>query len=647
MISIGIDIGTFNSAAAFADSSGAVTMVRSKNGETQYGKNFPSFVLFDRTGKKQLIGDLAKTAGFRNPELLIWGVKRLIGLSYNEAKKNGELERFRYGIEKAPDGGIAITVGGRKYSPSDIIRFILQEIKEDAENESLNPGLMGKRIEKAVISIPAYYIATRTKPILDAAAAAGFTKVETIQEPTAAAAAYGIDIDKGAVIMAFDMGAGTLDVSIMQGVMRGGRFVPGQLGTSGNPRLGGIDIDDLLLKYILDKYKDRLQGIENDDKAISLQREEIEKTKIMLSTNYEAPLKLCVKGAGIAVLSQGEVKDVLNHPYGEERKSFLERCRAPLGTALKQAGISAQSTGHVLFAGGPSYMPSIREAVKEELKALGARASVIKQIEDYGTIGFPADPMECVARGAALKAGRIIIEGRKTVSEGYGIELKNNFYQELTGMNSPFPKEGGPVGIVFDKGSLDKTVSLFAKLPDPVDSDKVKYTDLGDFSITTAPTEGKPAIDVYLRIDDNKNVTARLVQWETGIEVRYEGLNTLRGKEAKLQEEDEPAYIDPYGQTGTGSGSSAGTIITDKLIERYIHASGEVKALVKIRTGSINEKIRKLDKAISAEKSHNYGANISNAAKELINILFVEKQITEEENNAYMRELESIGRLKA
>ena len=321
----------------------------------------------------------------------------------------------------------------------------------------------------------------------------------------------------------------------------------------------------------------------------------------------------------------------------------------PIGTALMQAGIGADRLDHVLFVGGPTYMPCIQKAVKEELKRLGVKTAVIAEIDNYGNQGFPVDPMECVARGASLKAGDIITEGQKTVSEGYGIELKNNYYNEIIEANSPYPLDADPIGIVYDKGSLDKKISLIAKLPDPVDSNKVKYTDLGDFSITVAPTKGLPTIDVYLGIDSNKNVIAKLVQRRSGLEVNYEGLNTLKGKEINLQSDAAPDSVDPDGQAGPNTSSISGEIkMTDKHIERYIRASTEVKGLVKNRTEKIEEKIKKLGKAVSANKADLsfYGANVSNATKELLNILFSEKQISEDDYNRYMGEQESIGKTR-
>lgn len=209
---IGIDLGTYNSSAAFATER-EVIIVESRYGKTVYGKNFPSFVLFDHNGKMQMVGKTAKAQGLRDPKLLVWGVKRLVGLSFDQARSQGEFRRFKYDVEKGPGGSILIRVGEERYTPSHILELILREIKQDAENTKVNP-MIGSGVERAVISVPAYFDATRVAPILNAGKNAGFTEVETIAEPTAAAMSYDVEIKKKARILTFDLGAGTLDVTV-------------------------------------------------------------------------------------------------------------------------------------------------------------------------------------------------------------------------------------------------------------------------------------------------------------------------------------------------------------------------------------------------------------------------------------------------
>jgi molecular chaperone DnaK len=350
--SIGIDLGTYNSAAAVAIGRDKVIMIRSRYGRTVYGsgKNFPSFVLFDYNGKKQMVGILAK-ANRRDPRILIWGVKRLVGLSYDEAQRRGELDRFHYNIEKGPGGGILIRVGEERFTPSHILEFILNEIKEDAENDKINPEA-GKNIENAVISVPAYFDATRTGLIKEAAENVGFKKVETIAEPTAAAiqyAAHGLDIKEKSYILTFDIGAGTLDITVMLILSENGEIIPGEVCTSGNESLGGIDIDDLLAEYIMSKYN---LNFENDLDLKATFTEEVEKAKVNLSTLDNVPLSL--PDQRNIFLSQKEIEYVLNSKKSspQDNESFLEKCRGPIRVALNSAGIDAGDLNHVLFVGG-------------------------------------------------------------------------------------------------------------------------------------------------------------------------------------------------------------------------------------------------------------------------------------------------------
>ncbi|HUT77843.1 MAG TPA: Hsp70 family protein, partial [Polyangia bacterium] len=228
--SIGIDLGTYNSAAAVAVGRNRVAMIESRYGKTLYGKSFPSFVLFDHNGNRQLVGQRAREELPLNPKLVVWGVKRLVGLSYQAAREAGELDRFRYELEEGPGGGILIRVGDERFTPSHILEHILREIKEDAENSRVNP-LVGGPVDRAVISIPAYFKAIRTAPIIEAARHAGFAEVDTIAEPTAAAIQYCLDVPQEAHLLAFDIGAGTLDVTVMLVVNEQGELVPGELCT--------------------------------------------------------------------------------------------------------------------------------------------------------------------------------------------------------------------------------------------------------------------------------------------------------------------------------------------------------------------------------------------------------------------------------
>src|SRR5579859_689084 len=250
---LGIDLGTYNSAAAYVlpDLNGQgeneYIQVLSRSGGNNSGKQFPSFVKFDRAGIVEYTGEPARNALLNEPNLVVWGAKRLVGRSYSQAAEKRELERFRYPIEQGEGDTILIPQGNEKYTPAAILKFILREIKRDAEDPKINPILAGHlnsgTINEAVITVPAYYDAFRYNNHLnDAAKDAGFEKISTRTEPLAAALRYGLQISGNATILAFDMGAGTLDISVLRVARRGHEFFAEDTVTSGNPEFGGIDI---------------------------------------------------------------------------------------------------------------------------------------------------------------------------------------------------------------------------------------------------------------------------------------------------------------------------------------------------------------------------------------------------------------------
>lgn len=401
-IAIGIDVGTYNSAAAHAAGRDRIVMVRSRYGTTGGGKNFPSFVLFYPSGAKCMVGRLARTQGLEgDPALLVWGVKRLVGLSYEEAWKGGELQRFHYRIEEGKDSGILIRVGSRRYTPSDMMEFIFREIKEDAEDPGIN-GHIGRPIRKAAVSVPAYFSEARKDLILEAARRAGFSEVMKIAEPQAAAESYGVEIDQEAKVLVFDIGAGTLDVAVVRIVRDArGELVTEESCTSGHEALGGIDMDSLFTNYIIDRYA--LSNVVRDIALMTALREEVEQAKIRLSLSETVSLDLPAR----------ETIDVSRREMEEVLKPLLDKCRAPIKSALKKARFAAKDLDHLLFVGGPTHMPCVRSLVRDELKALGAGKGLMAELEAMEERAVPVrqgrllDPMNCVAQGAALIAARM------------------------------------------------------------------------------------------------------------------------------------------------------------------------------------------------------------------------------------------------
>ncbi|MGD0551456.1 MAG: Hsp70 family protein [Sedimentisphaerales bacterium] len=570
---IGIDLGTYNSSAAIAFGKDKIVMIESRHGKSPYGagKNFPSFVLFDKLGEKQAVGLPAKRQLADNPELVVWGVKRLVGLSYQTVKERGELQKFQYAIEQGEGGSILIRVGGRKYRPQDILSFILQEIKRDAEDASLNPMTGGRSIEEAMITVPAYFKGIRTNPIVEAAKMAGFHNIDTVVEPIAAALRYGLKIEKEAVVLVFDMGAGTLDVTVMEMMEdpERGNLIPGALCTSGHEALGGIDMDDCLVQYVTRNYE-----IPSDSRSLSMLREDVERAKCLLSTRDKANCSL--PNGDTAMLIRSQVESAL--------ESLLEKCRGPIRVALREAKIDAGRIDHVLFVGGPTHMPCVRMLVHRELKQLGARREVLKEIETLQHTGFPVDPMESVSQGAALKAGKIVKDVGASLSEGYGTIFGQNYYQKIIPENSPYPIQGTYSILHGNVAARLIPVPLVSKLADTAKSMKQtvsKFEILGNYFISPSLSGKLPCVDIVIDIRQDKTVTATFIDKQSGESVSYPGLNELDGKECPWLQDTNPP--ETWDENDIENRHPQTTVWTGQQLEALIHAATAVQGLLHSR----------------------------------------------------------------
>jgi molecular chaperone DnaK (HSP70) len=649
---IGIDLGTCNSAAAVALGRNRIAMVESRYGRTLYGKSFPSYVMFDRCGRKQLIGQRAKEEMRLNPELVVWGVKRLVGLSYRTALLSGELKRFQYAVEEGLGGGISIRVGDERFSPSHILELILREIKEDAEDPRVNP-LLGGRVDRAVISIPAYFKAIRTAPIVEAARQAGFDTVDTIAEPTAAAIHRSVQVDEDANILAFDIGAGTLDVTVMMVVREGGELVPGELCTSGHEALGGIDMDDLLRAHVVDRFD--LRGIEADPGAAALLLDEVEKAKIRLSTREVTSLDL--PGGRSAELRRGEMEEVL--------RPLLDRFRGPIHVAMLESGLGPEALDHVLFIGGPTQMPCVRQVVEDEIRRLGISPALEERMRAPGGGGSSSDPMEGVARGAALKAGNIVEPVGKVIAEGYGLMYgptpgADGYYAPIIRENSHYPISGRGVAWHMDPSALEVPVPLVAKRPDVDRSGDgrivYKYEVLGNYTLGITPGPSCAAIDIELKVTDDKRIVARLTHTRTGQQVRFAGLDTMRGEEIELQEHTPPAAWteEDVAKLNETLRDKQGRW-TEIHLEHHLHVARQaIDGIADRESGRIGPAVDALEKAVARAVVPGRGnpnvdcPTISNRTKELLDTLRQPdvKRLSDEEFRGYMEQLIRIAELK-
>ncbi|HQT45113.1 MAG TPA: molecular chaperone DnaK, partial [Candidatus Micrarchaeota archaeon] len=391
---IGIDLGTSNSAASVLEG-GKPVIIPSAEGVTQYGKAFPSYVAFTKDGTR-LVGEPARRQAVTNPEGTIMAAKRKMGTDY------------RWNIN------------GKAYSPQEISAAILQKIKSDAE------AFLGDKVEKAVITVPAYFDDNQRQATKDAGQIAGLEVVRIINEPTAAALAYGLDkTDKDQKIMVFDLGGGTLDVTIMDF----GSKVFEVKSTSGDTLLGGTDMDNAIVDYLVNFFKkDSGIDVKSDKTAMQRIREAAEKAKIELSTVFESDINLPFLSAN----AQGPVHfahRLTRAKLEEIVRPIVNRCKTPVDRALADAKLTPGQIDKVILVGGPTRMPVIQRFVE----------GMVGQKVERGV-----DPMECVAMGAAIQGGVLAGEVKDVLlldvtPLSLGIETLGGVFTKLIERNTTIP----------------------------------------------------------------------------------------------------------------------------------------------------------------------------------------------------------------
>ncbi|MEM8552116.1 MAG: molecular chaperone DnaK, partial [Pseudomonadota bacterium] len=346
---IGIDLGTTNSCVAVMDGKNAKVVENAEGMRTT-----PSMVAFTEDGER-LVGQPAKRQAVTNPENTLFAVKRLIGRRYDDPTAQKDKGLVPYEIVKADNGDAWVEARNKKYSPSQISAFILQKMKETAE------AYLGETVEKAVITVPAYFNDSQRQATKDAGKIAGLEVLRIINEPTAAALAYGLDRNEGKTIAVYDLGGGTFDVSILE--IGDGVFEVKS--TNGDTFLGGEDFDARILDYLAEEFK-KEQGIDLRSDKLALQRlkEAAEKAKIELSSATQTEVNLPFITADASgpkhltmKLSRAKLESLV--------ADLVERTISPCRAALKDAELSAGQIDEVVLVGGMTRMPKIQEAVKQ------------------------------------------------------------------------------------------------------------------------------------------------------------------------------------------------------------------------------------------------------------------------------------------
>lgn len=485
---IGIDLGTTNSVVAVMEG-GEPTVITNSEG----GRTTPSVVAFTKDGSR-LVGQVAKRQAVTNPENTVYSIKRFMGRRYNEVTE--EIKQVPYKVQGAGNGDVRISAGGKEWSPPEISAIILQKMKQSAED------YLGQKVDKAVITVPAYFNDSQRQATKDAGRIAGLEVMRIVNEPTAAALAYGLDKKKDETIAVFDFGGGTFDISILEV----GEGVVEVKSTNGDTHLGGDDIDERLIEWIIEEFK-KDQGIDlsNDKMALQRLKEAAEKAKIELSSTMETEINLPFVTADQSGPKHLAMK-LTRSRFEQLVDPILSRLRNPVETALKDAGLDAKKIDEVVLVGGSTRIPKVQEIVKDMFGKEPNKS---------------VNPDEVVAIGAAVQAG--VLSGEKTdillldvTPLSLGIETLGGVFTKLIERNTTIPTRKSEI---FSTASDNQTSVEVHVLQGerPMAGDN---RTLGKFHLVGIPPapRGMPQVEVAFDIDANGIVNVSAKDMGTGRE---------------------------------------------------------------------------------------------------------------------------------
>ncbi len=480
---IGIDLGTTNSCIAVMDGGKPKVIENSEGARTT-----PSIVAFAKDGER-LIGQPAKRQAVTNPDSTIYAVKRLIGRRFDDPMTKKDMELVPYSIVKGKNGDAWVKAGGTDYSPSQISAFILQKMKETAE------AYLGETVTQAVITVPAYFNDAQRQATKDAGQIAGLEVLRIINEPTAAALAYGLEKNDGKTIAVYDLGGGTFDISVLE--IGDGVFEVKS--TNGDTFLGGEDFDSKLVEFLAEDFK-KLEGIDLKADKLALQRlkEAAEKAKIELSSAQTTEVNLPF----ITADQNGPKHLVKNISRADLEKlvaDLIKRTLGPCKKALEDAGLKASDIDDVVLVGGMTRMPRVREVVKDFFGK-----------EPHTGV----NPDEVVAMGAAIQAG--VLQGDvkdvlllDVTPLSLGIETLGGVFTRMIDRNTTIPTKKANVFSTADDNQQAVTIRVFQGEREMASDNKM----LGQFDLVGIPParRGVPQIEVTFDIDANGivNVSAK------------------------------------------------------------------------------------------------------------------------------------------
>lgn len=480
---IGIDLGTTNSCVAVMDGKDAKVIENAEGARTT-----PSIVAFSGDGER-LVGQPAKRQAVTNPENTVFAVKRLIGRRYDDPVTAKDKKLVPYEIVNGDNGDAWVDAGGKKQSPSQISAMILQKMKETAE------AYLGEKVEKAVITVPAYFNDAQRQATKDAGKIAGLEVLRIINEPTAAALAYGLDKTEGKTIAVYDLGGGTFDISVLE--IGDGVFEVKS--TNGDTFLGGEDFDMRLVEYLAAEFK-KEQGIDlkNDKLALQRLKEAAEKAKIELSSTTQTEINLPFITADATGPKHLTLK-LSRAKFEQLVDDLVQRTIEPCKAALKDAGLKAGEIDEVVLVGGMTRMPKIQEIVKQFFGK-----------EPHKGV----NPDEVVALGAAIQAG--VLQGDvkdvlllDVTPLSLGIETLGGVFTRLIERNTTIPTKKSQVFSTAEDSQSAVTIRVFQGEREMAADNKM----LGQFDLVGIPPapRGVPQIEVTFDIDANGivNVSAK------------------------------------------------------------------------------------------------------------------------------------------